>query len=233
MTQGNCCRKAVGTLPDSAHQGRTRPCPSPCPAPTSSSPSLPPPPRPHRGPRLASLGPPSPTSSPVRRASLRKNRFPEDPEARGLAEVGADVGHFRPRLGALEEKARRGMSRARPSPASGAPRDRCRLRWELCSFSSNYLSEQRVGEDPKKGPSLQECLPISIRGALFGSCEEEMRSVAAAGVAVGKRHSGPLPSPASQKVPLNGNIEVKTICCVNVSHPTISLSLSLFYTESL
>lgn len=33
MTQGNCCRMAVGTLPDSAHWGRPRPLPRPPPPP--------------------------------------------------------------------------------------------------------------------------------------------------------------------------------------------------------
>lgn len=56
MTQGNCCRMAVGTRPDFAHQGRTRP-------PPRSAPRVLP-------------GTPTPTSSPARGASLRRSGFP-------------------------------------------------------------------------------------------------------------------------------------------------------------
>lgn len=148
MTQGNCCRMAVGTRPDFAHQGRTRP-------PPRSAPRVLP-------------GTPTPTSSPARGASLRRSGFPRSKGREG-----------RRRGPALGERVR-GQGRRRGGQGSGslglglprrwgAPgRTASRLRLELCSFSSNYLSEQRVGEGPKKGPPLPEGLPISIRGALLG-----------------------------------------------------------------
>ncbi|XP_047682618.1 collagen alpha-2(VIII) chain-like [Prionailurus viverrinus] len=71
------------------------------------------------------------------------------------------------RRGAPAGSAGRSAPRPLPSPPPGRPGTAARLHWELCSFPSNYLSEQRVGGGPKKGPSLLEGLPISIRGALW------------------------------------------------------------------
>lgn len=70
MTQGNCCRMAVCTRPDFAHQGRTRP-----------------PPRPPRPPRH-----PPPTSSLASRASLRRSSFPRSKGLEGRRRRGPALG---------------------------------------------------------------------------------------------------------------------------------------------
>ncbi|XP_078291435.1 uncharacterized protein LOC144613820 [Panthera onca] len=132
--------------------------------PPASSPALPPPPPSPRRPPCA-----PPTSSAAGRRCLRGKRFPEDPEARGEADGGAGEGPRARggRRGAPAGSAGRAAPRPLPSPPPGRPGTAARLPWELCSFPSNYLSEQRVGGGPKKGPSLLEGLPISIRGALW------------------------------------------------------------------
>ena len=93
-----------------------------------------------------------------RRASLRKNRFPRNEEARGEVEEGARAGGARRGQGAgrLSLGPPRPWGAPGPPPAPGL---------ELCSFPPNYLSEPRAGGSPKDGPQLPEGLPINIRGS--------------------------------------------------------------------
>lgn len=79
----------------------------------------------------------------------------------GGAECGGGWGAGKP--------AGRAAPRPRPTPPPGRPGTAARLGRELCSFPSNYLSEQRAGGRPKEGPALPEDLPVSVRGALWGA----------------------------------------------------------------
>lgn len=157
MTQGNCCRMAVGTLADSAHQGRTRPLPRPPPPPRR-------PPSPS-GPSSAPL-PPSPLQSAARpfgrTGSLRTRRL-EGRRRRGPTRGTLDPGQGRGPTG--QGAGRLGIGLPRPWGAPGPPPA---FPGSFVLFSSNYLSLQRVGEGPKKGLPLPEGLTISIRGALLG-----------------------------------------------------------------
>ncbi|XP_044921701.1 collagen alpha-1(I) chain-like [Mustela putorius furo] len=130
--------------------------PPPAPPPASST-ALLPPPTPRRPPRAPPLHflrspPPVPSGEP----------FPRGPG-------GAGGGGERSVAGGGGRGSRRGAPRPRPTPPPGRPGTADRLGRELCSFPSNYLSEQRAGERPKEGPALPEDLPVSVRGALWGA----------------------------------------------------------------
>lgn len=151
MTQGNCCRMAVGTRPDSAAQGRTRPPPHPPP---------PPPPPPGRLPTPPPRLPPLP---------LQRARVPsEEPLPRGPrgSRGGGGGGWSRAGGESREGRARGCLGLGLPAPR--APRDRRLPRPGALFFLPNYLSEQRAGGGRRKGPPLREGLPISIRGARSG-----------------------------------------------------------------
>lgn len=102
MTQGNCCRMAVGTRPDFAHQGRTRP-------PPRSAPRVLP-------------GTPTPTSSPARGASLRRSGFPRSKGHEGRRR-GPALGE-RVRGQGRRREGRAPGALASAFPAAGALRDR-------------------------------------------------------------------------------------------------------------
>lgn len=147
MTQGNCGRMAVGTRPDSAARGRTRPPPRPPPPPRRCSPGS------------APASPRSPPSLPPQTAAGAFGGT-ASPRTRG-AECGGGREAGKP--------AGRTAPRPRPTPPPGRPGTAARLGRELCSFPSNYLSEQRAGGRPKQGPALPEGLPVSVRGELWGA----------------------------------------------------------------
>lgn len=149
MTQGNCGRMAVGTRPDSAARGRTRPPPRPPPPPRRC-----PPPRRAALPALPPL-PPQPAAGAFGGSASRRTGGArgggwgagEGPRARGG------------RRGAPAGIAGRAAPRPLPSPPPGRPGTAARLPWELCSFPSNYLSEQRAGGGPlswRVSPSASE-----------------------------------------------------------------------------
>lgn len=96
-----------------------------------------------------------------------EKQLPAVQGARGQAEEGAGPGRDGPGPGSPAGRAGLAEPWPRPSSPLGRPGTASRLLLELCSFSSNYLSEQRVGEGPEKEPPLPEGLPISIRGALL------------------------------------------------------------------
>lgn len=142
MTQGNCCRLAVGTRPDSVHQGRTRP----------------PPRLPSAPPSWASLHLLPPNTLPLQPAARPFGRT-----AGGPGGSRADRGGARG-LGTRAGRTGRWALQPPPTPPLGRPGTAARLRCELCSFSSNYLSEQRTGESPKKGPPLLRVSPSASEG---------------------------------------------------------------------
>lgn len=156
MTQGNCRRLAVGTGPTRLTRGAPAPRPAlrllPGAPPTSPA-SLRAPAHtlPRRPPRVPS-----------------ENRFPEDREARGQAEEGSSAG--RPGRGRRTHVGRMGRGAPWPWPSSPPWRrgTAARLRWELCPFPSNYLSEPRPEGARRKGrPPAPEGLPIRTRGTLW------------------------------------------------------------------
>ena len=130
--------------------------PPPVPRLLPGSPPPPPPPASPRSHHFLSRG----------RASLRKNHFPEDWEARGEAEEGARAGGARG-----EGRAPGASALALPSP--GAPRDRC-LPWlgalfffsQLTCLSSGPEGAQRKGRRSGRGsPSASEGRSRRARGS--------------------------------------------------------------------
>lgn len=169
MTQGNCGRMAVGTRPDSAARGPTRPPPPPrhCSTPPpDSAPASP------RSPHFLRSPPPVPsggTASPrTRRREGRRSVAErggggggEDREGREVRGVGR---------GTPAGSAGCAPPRPRPSPPPGRPGPPPALAGSFVLFPpTNYLSEQRAGGRPKEGASLPEGLLASVRRALWGA----------------------------------------------------------------
>lgn len=149
MTQGNCGRVAVGARP-ARRLGGAPPPPVP-----------PPPPAP---PHAAGL-PRSPASSAARLPPPAARPFGS---AASLGGGGARGGGGGSRRGALGPRGRGRGAPPRPRlfPPRGAPRPPPASAGSFVLLSSNYLSEPRAPEAPKRG---LEGLPSSIRGALSGS----------------------------------------------------------------
>ncbi|XP_050623285.1 RNA-binding protein MEX3D-like [Macaca thibetana thibetana] len=147
MTQGNCGRVAVGARP-ARRLGGGAPAPRPAP-----SPSAPPRRRPSPLPRVLSRPPPA--ARPFGSAA-------------SLGGGGARGGGGGSRRGALGPRGRGRGAPPRPRlfPPRGAPRPPPASAGSFVLLSSNYLSEPRAPEAPKRG---LEGLPSSIRGALSGS----------------------------------------------------------------
>lgn len=154
MTQGNCRRLAAGTGPTRL----TRGAPAPRPA-LRLLPGAPPLPRPPSAPprtRLLS----------GRRASLRKTASPRTRRRGGRRRRGSSAG--RPGRGRRTRVRRtgRGAPWPRPSPPPWRRGTAARLRRELCSFPSNYLSEQRPEGARRKGRPPGGSSPPHPRDAL-------------------------------------------------------------------
>lgn len=135
--------------------------PPPCPAPRLLPGGLPPP----CGPSSSPL-PPSPLQSAARpfgrTGSLRTRRL-EGRRRRGPTRGTLDPVQGRGPTG--QGAGRLGIGLPLPWGAPGPPPA---FAGSFVLFSSNYLSQQRVGEGPKKGLPLPEGFTISIRGALLG-----------------------------------------------------------------